>query len=251
MTKRILYCGDTSLSGAAAYLAGLLTNWKWEFDYVPSHRPLSAALAKKQRDLFVFSDYPAERVPNELADRIVAQVDAGAGLLMIGGWESFHGLGGNWDQSPIAAALPVMLRNSDDRVNSDQAWFVDVVKKGHPTIAGLPWTKRPPLVGGFNRIVPRWDAEVILDVTRLEVTRSRFDFEATFAESSPLLIVGRQGEGRTAAFASDVAPHWIGPMVDWGPGPKRVTGRAAGAEAIEVGAAYAQFFYQLLSWCSR
>jgi hypothetical protein len=66
------------------------------------------------------------------------------------------------------------------------------------------------------------------------------------ASSHVLLAVGQTGKGRTAAFASDVAPHWIGPMVDWG--LPRLAAAAPGAPAIEVGAYYAEFFTRLVAW---
>lgn len=249
MAPRVLYCGDTSLKGAAAYLAGLMTSWHWDFDYVPSDQALAADVLMREHDVFVFSDYPASRLANELATDIRDRVTAGAGLLMIGGWESFHGLGGDWDQSPLAVALPVEIGTADDRVNSDEAFYVTVASESHPIVAGLPWRERPPLVGGFNRIVPKAGATTVLELTRLRVRREATGFKTEFGESTPLLVTSQHGVGRTAAFASDVAPHWIGPLVDWGPGPQRVTGQAAGADAIEVGAAYAQFFRQLLTWC--
>jgi hypothetical protein len=62
----------------------------------------------------------------------------------------------------------------------------------------------------------------------------------------PLLVIGAAGAGRTAAFLSDVAPHWVGPLVDWG--LPRVSAQAPGAPAIEVGAYYAQFFTRLVHW---
>ena len=79
----------------------------------------------------------------------------------------------------------------------------------------------------------------------------RFDL----CDPIPLLVTGSYGLGRTVAFASDVAPHWVGGMVDWGT-PRRVTQTlCAGAFAelstdgfIEVGADYATFFRQLTQW---
>jgi hypothetical protein len=58
--------------------------------------------------------------------------------------------------------------------------------------------------------------------------------------------VGQWEKGRTAALLTDVAPHWVGPFVDWG--RPRVAAQAPEANAIEVGGDYAQFFRQLLEW---
>jgi hypothetical protein len=247
--KPILYLGDTSLASAAAYLAGLMTCWKWPFRYVPSERPLSADELVSDYSLFVFSDYPAARIDSQLQARIIDQVEAGAGLLMIGGWESFHGSGGGWSHSQIAEALPVAIDSGDDRVNGDQPL---VVRKAidHQIVAGLPFDERPPIVGGYNRFKPKPNSTLVLELQPFLIRRESNAFSFSHeSEPAPLLVVGQRGAGRTAAFASDVAPHWVGPLVDWG--PQRVVAQAPGAEAIEVGSDYARFFHQLLAWTAR
>ena len=54
------------------------------------------------------------------------------------------------------------------------------------------------------------------------------------------------GRGRTAALATDVAPHWVGGLVDWG--SRRVTAQAPRGEMIEVGQHYATFLTRLVEW---
>lgn len=152
MSFPILYCGDTELSGAASYLAGLMTANGWSFDYVPSDRPLSEETLGTGRKLFIVSDYPAAQMPTSVQAALAEQVTAGAGLLMIGGWESFHGLGGDWDGSPVGGALPVRIGDVDDRVNFPQSAFLSAAAPDHPTIAGLPWSSTPPAIGGMNRV---------------------------------------------------------------------------------------------------
>ena len=68
------------------------------------------------------------------------------------------------------------------------------------------------------------------------------------AEQVPMLVVGKHGRGRTAAFASDVAPHWVGGFVDWG--VERVT-ESIGDGGIEVGADYAAFWRNLVRWTAQ
>jgi uncharacterized membrane protein len=242
----ILYLGDTNLASAAAYLAGLMHLWNWPFDYLPSDRELAAEDLGNGHSLFIISDYPASRLSRPLQERIVASVVDGAGLLMIGGWESFQGSGGNWASSAIAAALPVTMQSGDDRVNADGPLVVGA-RVEHEITSGLPFRERAPSIGGYNRLAPKEDSLVVLDAQafRVRATGGGFEFLEDGAPA-PLLIVGEHGAGRTAAFASDVAPHWVGPLIDWGPG--RVSAQAPGAEAIEVGDCYAQFFRQLLAW---
>jgi uncharacterized membrane protein len=255
----ILYCGDTDLSGAASYLAGLMTLWGWEYDYVPSHVPLSCAHIEQPRSLYVFSDYPAMQVTEELQRPIIEQVRAGTGLLMIGGWESFCGQGGTggaWDASELGRILPVQIRNRDDRVNSfrpaalvptDQC-FLGGSPAEHPILRGIPWENEPPFVGGWNDVAYRCGKE-LLTIERFIVVRLDSILEAENNGVYPGLVVDDFGSGRVAAFMSDVAPHWVGGFVDWG--DARVTAQAPGASAIEVGNWYAQFWRQLLSWTAR
>ena len=61
-------------------------------------------------------------------------------------------------------------------------------------------------------------------------------------------MVGEHGRGRTAALATDVAPHWVGGLVDWG--DQRVV-QDVGGGSIDVGNWYARFFRNLLVWTGR
>ncbi len=252
MTSPILYCGDTELSSAASYLAGLLTHAGWEFDYVPSHQPLTRDDVATPRKLFIFSDYPALQAATELQETVVAQVADGAGLLMIGGWESFHGFGGDWGGTPVGDALGVTIAADDDRQNSFSPAML--VPEGetvaHPILQGLPWTERPAFVGGWNRI-QAGQATTLLTIQQFGHCQLSGEGaligQRTLA--SPGLTVYQHGAGRTATFLSDVAPHWVGGFVDWG--DSRVSAQAPGAPAIEVGNWYAQFWRQLLAWTGR
>lgn len=244
MPGSILYCGDTDLTSAAGYLAGLMTSWGWNFVYVPSNEVLTEQRLAIPYSLIILSDYPAAMMPLTLQEKVVDQVEAGTGLLMIGGWESFHGFGGNWNDTLIGDALPVTIANEDDRINFDQGAYLREVATS-PATAGVPWRERPPLIGGMNRFRAKPDTQTVLEALPLA---TRFDaagqLEMTTLAPIPALVFGQCEQGKTAAFATDVAPHWVGGFVDWG--PERVTAQAAGAGAIEVGNWYAQFWKQLL-----
>jgi uncharacterized membrane protein len=247
----ILYCGDTELTGAAAYLAGLITRAGWSFDYVPSHLPLTPAQVGQGRKLFIFSDYPALQAA-ACQELVLAQVAAGAGLLMIGGWESFHGLGGDWDGTPVGISLGVDVRHVDDRCNSATPAVLIPTAAGvvHPILQGLPWQTAPAFIGGWN-LVDRGPGSELLTIQPYREVRIATDGGLTAfpAAHSPGLVVHQHQQGRTAVFLSDVAPHWVGSFVDWG--PHRITAQAAGGPAIEVGSWYAQFWEQLLRWVGR
>ena len=241
----ILYLGDSCLTGAAGYLAGVMSAAGWEFEYGSSAHRATKEQCQSSRKLFVLSDYPAQLLDAEGQQAVVRQVEQGAGLLMIGGWESFHGTGGNWDGTPVGGMLPVEISTTDDRFNFDQPALLQACQP-HPVLADLPWDTRPPGIGGLNRFQPKADSQVLLQAQAFAVHLQGHQFHFTPGPLHPVLVVGKFGQGRTAAFATDVAPHWVGGLVDWG--ASRVKAQAPGAEEIEVGAYYAQFFQNLLRW---
>jgi len=246
MTHRpILYLGDTSLSGGAAYLAGLLSVWDFPFDYLPSDMPISAKHLEVPRKLIILSDYPSRLFDRPLQETLRQHVRGGAGLLMIGGWESYCGLGGNWAGTPVAEMLPVHIGTEDDRINCDQPALIEKVVD-HPAAGALMWNDRPPTVGGFNLFTPKLGSTTVLEVQRFAVTVGRREFEWLPTERHPMLVVGTHGQGNVAALATDLAPHWVGGLVDWG--HTRVTAQAPGSWQIEVGSEYAAFIRNLISW---
>ena len=85
MAGSILYSGDTSLGSAASYLAGLITSWGWDFDYLPSDIAITPDHLAKPRSLLILSDYPAARFTKETESQALTLVQQGCGLLMIGG----------------------------------------------------------------------------------------------------------------------------------------------------------------------
>jgi uncharacterized membrane protein len=208
--------------------------------------------------LYIISDYPVKNLTAADFRRIVRDVERGSGLVMIGRWASFHGAAGEYHESPLAELLPVRMQASDDRVNAPQPCLLEK-RSDHPILDGLP-LEHPPGVGGYNLVRPKAGADVLLAARHIavEVRRSndvedlgrddRFANQFTFSpgEQAPLLVVGRHGRGRTAAFTSDVAPHWVGGLVDWG--PERIKAQAPGANDVEVGSHYAEFFTRLVRW---
>ena len=247
--KHVFYLGDTSLSGAAGYLAGLMSAFGIGFDYRPSDRAVSASDLKTPRKLFILSDYASKQMPADAQAALLAQVQTGAGLLMIGGWESFHGHGGDWDDTPIARALPVEISGEDDRINCDQPALL-IKSADHEIVADLPWEDRPPTVGGYNRFgaKPRSETLLLVERFRARYESGRFQFDPEHQD--PMLVIGTHGQGRTAALATDLAPHWVGGLVDWGDGD-RITAQAPGSWQIEVGNFYAQFIANLLAWTGQ
>jgi uncharacterized membrane protein len=129
-------------------------------------------------------------VPNRL--RLIQHyVEQGGGFAMIGGYTSFGGFDGkgHYHGTPIEEILPVEIAPYDDRVEAPEGIRPVAIKPGHPTLAGVegPW----PVFLGYNRLKPKPNAETVLE-----------------HDGHPILVLGSYGRGRTAAFASDLWPHW-------------------------------------------
>lgn len=249
MRKHILYLGDTALDQAASYLAGVLTHYELSFDYLPSDHKLESPMLQCAYRAVILSDYPAANLSGRQMETLTEITRKGTGLLMIGGWESFSGPNREYTDTPLREVLPVVMQNADDRINCDQPCLIEKVQD-HPIIDPLPLSTRPPTIGGFNRIRAKPSAQTILAARRFNASGSANGFLfQPLDPTDPLLVVGAFGQGRTAAFASDVAPHWVGGLVDWG--NSRLSARAEGGSAIEVGNWYAEFFANLVRWTAK
>ncbi len=246
MANSVLYLGDTKLTDAASYLAGVMHAHNISFDYLPSDEKFSPALIGPDCRAVIISDYPAHNFSPDQLNSLAERVTKGMGLLMIGGWESFTGLGGDYNKTPIAEALPVVMLDSDDRINCAQPCLIEK-QKDHEILASLPFDKNPPAIGGFNLFTSKPNSNTILLARRFKVSRSAGPFTFTPQENpDPLLVVGSHGRARVCAFATDAAPHWVGGLVDWG--DSRLEAHAPGANPIEVGNWYAALLANLVNW---
>lgn len=241
--KPILYMGDDHLQGAAAYLGGVLTHHKLPFIHIPSTQSISATDLRGHA-AYILSDFPAVNLDEAAMGQLVAEVNAGSGLLMIGGWESFHGKAGEYAGSAIEEALPVVCMRSDDRVNYCQGLVLEA-QGNHPILSGIDFSE-PPVVCGYNRVTPKSDSSTIISLRPIQVQSGDISL---CSERIPLLVLSQCGAGRSAAFATDFAPHWVGGLVDWG--VPRIGAGAEGGGAVEVGSTYAALIGNLVRWVSR
>lgn len=247
MSQRILYLGDSQLTEAASYLAGVLSHYGLPYDYYSSNTPFQDAWLKPDTGLVILSDYPAHNFTEDQLCRLASCIHQGISLLMIGGWGSFVGLDGNYHTTPLANVLPIILQSPDDRVNQSGSCLIRQ-DQPHPVVQNLPFRETPPAIGGFNRFQAKDNTEVILSAVQFKSTCDAAGFSFEPACETPLLVFGSYGAGKTAAFASDAAPHWVGPFVDWG--DQRITTCAPGGIEVEVGCWYAAFFRNLVTWLS-
>lgn len=146
-------------------------------------------------------------------------VDAGGGLLMIGGQHTFAP--GGYDKSPLADVMPVEMGVSGEA--QDKSPFVPKLTpagRGHPIFEGIggyfpgPGDRQPspelrslePLSGCVRVLRAKPGA----DTLAVHPTRTN--------ELGPLtvLAVARYGQGRTAAFTADTTWVWDMPLRDLG-----------------------------------
>ena len=248
MSNKVLYLGDTALDAAASYLAGVLLHCNIPFDYVDSATACSDGQLAEDYRAVIISDYLASSFGPEHFEQLVAKTQGGMGLVMIGGWESFTGVGGDYANTPLAEILPVEMQHTDDRVNSFSPCMI-LPEVEHQITAGLPFASQAAAINGYNRLRAKPAATTILSVKRYHASFVNEDFEFSEQSVDPLLVVGQAGDGRVACYAGDVAPHWAGGFVDWG--DQRHVLQAPAAGEVEIGNWYIEFFGNLIKWVSR
>lgn len=203
--------GSVTFHLGAEPLVAALKDSAFELTYMPAHVAAEgfpfelAALAEYKAILL--SDIGAntlllpsavwlhsKAVPNRLK-LIRDWAAAGGGLAMIGGYFSFQGIDGRarWRNTPVESALPVESLPYDDRVEVPEGFVPEIVDPAHPIVAGIagPW----PALLGVNEVRVKSEGHVVARLPQEEGGHA-------------LLVTGTYGKGRTAAWTSDIGPHW-------------------------------------------
>lgn len=230
-TKKILLAGESWTStavhikgwdqfasvthhrGADPFMAAL-SGGDYAFDYMPCHIAAeqfpSTPEAFDAYDAVILSDIGANtlllppdvwihsrRFPNRLK-LLRDYVRRGGGLVMVGGYLSFQGINGaaRFRGTAVEDVLPVSIHPYDDRIEMPEGVdpVVTAAGAGHPALGGVAGGL--PYVLGVNEVVAKPDAQVLLALP---------DGEG----GHPLLAVGQYGQGRTAAWTTDIGPHWL------------------------------------------
>lgn len=154
-------------------------------------------------DLIFLDDFSFRSYFNVLyLEKVRDFVRRGGGLAMLGGMRAFAS--GGYGESPLREVLPVELSDKRDyraeaRVNA----LLTAAGKAHPITRLLPdpraneeaWKKMPPL-RSFNQVV-RAKGETLLSAV-----------PDGAGGGSPLMTVGKFGQGRTLALMSDDFWRW-------------------------------------------
>ena len=199
----------------ADHFVAAMTKAKIQVDYMPSHVaaaefPLDAK-GLDAYDAIILSDIGANTLllppqvwiesktaPNRLK-LIRDYVARGGGLVMVGGYYSFQGINGaaRYHRTPIEEILPVNMMGIDDRLEIPEGFSAEVptASRKHAIMKGVPASGWPVLLG-INEVVAKRGAHVL---ARLPEDQG----------AHPLLVVGTHGKGRSAAWTSDIGPHWL------------------------------------------
>lgn len=192
------------------HLTAALDSYGMVVDHMPSHEaarrfPFEVeGLAQYQ--VIILSDIGAntlllhpdtflhgKRTPNRL-NVIAEYVRGGGGLLMAGGYLSFQGIYGSarYKKTAVEDVLPVRMFAYDDRTETPEGVTPNVVQADHPVLKGIDGSW--PYLLGYNEVEVKEGSNTLLQVGH-----------------DPLLVVGTAGAGRSAAWTSDVGPHWCPP----------------------------------------
>lgn len=208
-SKGFDYFVSTDYEEGIKWLKEALEKQGIQVDYLPNHKagrefPLSIKELKRY-DVIFLSDIGANTLlihpdtfqkfqptPNRLK-LIQDYVKQGGGFAMIGGYLSFQGIEGKarYHGTPIEEILPVELSPYDDRIEIPEGFRPIIIEPDHPILADIP--QRWPIFLGYNKVMPKSKgiAKILLEYNK-----------------HPFLTISSYGNGRTAAFASDCAPHW-------------------------------------------
>lgn len=199
--------------GADAFLA-VLAGGDFAFRYMPCHEAAEAFPSTAEEldayDAVILSDIGANtlllppevwvhsrRAPNRLK-LLKEYVARGGGLIMVGGYYSFQGINGGarYRRTPVEDVLPVAIHSYDDRLELPQGVHPAIAAHGggHPILDRVP--SELPFILGCNEVVVKPDASVLLALPEDE-------------GGHPLLAVCEHGRGRTAAWTTDIGPHWL------------------------------------------
>ena len=188
------------------FMQNALTTDEIEFHHMTTHDAPASFPTKlenlKAYDVILFSDvgadsillhpdvfYRSKAVPNRL-HLVKEYVAQGGGFGMIGGYLTFMGIHGQgkYKDTVIEEILPVTLMPWDDRIEAPQGAYPERVGN-HALLDGME--QKWPMLLGYNKLFAKPGADVLAQV-----------------DGDPLLVLGKWEKGRTAAFASDCAPHW-------------------------------------------
>lgn len=123
-------------------------------------------------------------------------VEAGGGLLCAGGYMSFQGMFGTagFHDTAVEDALPIRCQTGPDGLEVPEGLRASIELFDHEIWRGIDGPLPPVL--GMNRVSLRDGSELLASCLHR-------------GAHWPLLAVSEFGRGRSAAWTSDIGPHWL------------------------------------------
>ena len=177
----------------------------------PQNRPpdLAERFMPGKYDVYIIGDLDSSMLDQKELASLAECVNRGAGLIMLGGFQSF-GPGG-YGETPLARVLPIGIdrlerQRPDDPVRADLHWPGPLQMRPTPLgmmhfVMSLAGSRREnsslwaglPALEGANRFHDLAPGAVVL---------------AEADEDKPLLVAHNFGDGRVMAFAADSTWRW-------------------------------------------
>ncbi|MVA63791.1 glutamine amidotransferase [Agrobacterium vitis] len=144
---------------------------------------------------------PETRVGKRSVNRLELLRDwaaRGGGVMMAGGYTSFQGIDGSamFHGTAFEEALPVTLSSGPDGLEAPEGLDPIIETPEHPILSDVPASI--PYVLGLNRV----------QVRPTEDSKTLVSCESR-GQKLPLLSVRHYHAGRTLAWTTDIAPHWL------------------------------------------
>ena len=232
MSKKVLLVGESWLmytthvkgfdsfytstyASGETYLKDALEEGGYEVTYMPSHEAAEGfpflIEELKAYDCIILTDIGANtlllpiqtfsksiKMPNR-CNLLRDYVLEGGSLFMIGGYLTFAGIDakGKWHDTATQDVLPVEVLTVDDRMEHCEGIKPITLQEDHEIFEGVDpnW----PDILGYNKTILKEGTELLAEV-----------------EGNPFIVTGEYGDGRSAVFTTDCAPHWAPPeFVEW------------------------------------
>jgi hypothetical protein len=176
----------------------------------PETRPSDMSLRFKpgKYDVYMLGDVDSAAFRVDELESLAANVNRGAGLIMLGGFHSF-GPGG-YGRTPLADVLPIEIdrlerQNFNEPIRADLQWPGPLHMR--PTAIGD--TQSLMLLANRDQNAAAWAKLPALEgANRFQGLKPGAQVLAESDSRKPLLVAKDYGLGRVIAFAADSTWHW-------------------------------------------
>lgn len=157
-------------------------------------------------NVYILGDVTIDELGESNIKAIAARVQAGAGLMTIGGSRNYSA--GRWEESDLTDLVPVMSASANPGGNSKESSSLEGPTPFIPTETGL---RRYVLqLDGTGPLIDRWKALAPLEgANRLVPRNPLVEVWAAAPNGEGLLFASEIGKARVLSFAGDSSYLWV------------------------------------------